>query len=121
MVRPFFNVCFTSKVSFSCLLVQPNIVASFKPQPTCTGFGAVPVNTPIRYSTIASMYLLVYPALNSTQRAKGSPTTPQPSPTRLDFVTPDGLIVPRAAGEAALLGHTAVLVGGLFVGIWSQL
>lgn len=37
----------------------------------------------------------------------------------VDFVTPDGIIVPRAAGEAALLGHTAVLIGGLLVGFWA--
>lgn len=38
----------------------------------------------------------------------------------VDFVTPDGLIVPRALGEAAILGRTAVLVGGLLVGVWPQ-
>jgi len=30
------------------------------------------------------------------------------------------MLVPRAAGEAALLGRTAVLVGGLLVGMWPQ-
>jgi hypothetical protein len=30
------------------------------------------------------------------------------------------MVVPRAVGEAALLGRTAVLVGGLLVGVWPQ-
>lgn len=38
----------------------------------------------------------------------------------LDFVTPDGNVVPRALGEAALRCHMAVLVGGLFVGSWPK-
>ena len=67
------------------------------------------------------MYLLVYPSLSATQRTKSLVAGPRPGAARLDFITPDGQLVPRAAGEAALLGHTAVLVGGLFVGMWSQL
>lgn len=35
-----------------------------------------------------------------------------------DFMTPDGRLVPRALGEAALLQRTALLVGGLLVGFW---
>ena len=35
-----------------------------------------------------------------------------------DFMTPDGRLVPRALGEAALLKRTALLVGGLLVGFW---
>jgi hypothetical protein len=39
-----------------------------------------------------------------------------------DFMTPDGRLVPRAIGEAALSKRTALLVGGLLVGFWpSQL
>ncbi|WP_158010980.1 hypothetical protein [Hymenobacter lapidarius] len=38
----------------------------------------------------------------------------------VDFVTPDGMIVPRALAEAALHARTAVLVGGLLVGVWPQ-
>ena len=67
------------------------------------------------------MYLLVYPSLSETRHPSGFTAVNPPGATRLDFITPDGQVVPRAAGEAALLGHTAVLVGGLFVGIWSQM
>ena len=35
-----------------------------------------------------------------------------------DFMTPDGRLVPRALGEAALRQHTALLIGGLLVGFW---
>lgn len=65
------------------------------------------------------MYLLVYPALTTPPRAKSVPQLSRPATVGIDFVTPDGIIVPRAAGEAALLGHTAVLIGGLLVGFWS--
>ena len=61
------------------------------------------------------MYLLVYPSPATTPRAKNT----RQAAVGVDFVTPDGIIVPRAAGEAALLGHTAVLIGGLLVGFWS--
>ncbi|HEX8330707.1 MAG TPA: hypothetical protein VF629_24465 [Hymenobacter sp.] len=44
----------------------------------------------------------------------------RPISVGIDFVTPDGMVVPRALGEAALLGRTAVLVGGLLVGVWPQ-
>ncbi len=37
-----------------------------------------------------------------------------------DFMTPDGRLVPRALGEAALRQRTALLVGGLLVGFWSS-
>ena len=37
-----------------------------------------------------------------------------------DFMTPDGRLVPRALGEAALRQHTALLVGGLLVGFWPE-
>jgi len=35
-----------------------------------------------------------------------------------DFITPDGRLVPRELGEAALRQRTALLVGGLLVGFW---
>lgn len=35
-----------------------------------------------------------------------------------DFMTPDGRLVPRVLGEAALQQRTALLVGGLLVGFW---
>lgn len=35
-----------------------------------------------------------------------------------DFMTPDGRLVPRALGEAALRQRTALLIGGLLVGFW---
>ena len=35
-----------------------------------------------------------------------------------DFMTPDGLLVPRALGEAGLRQHTAILVGGMLIGNW---
>ncbi|WP_345125049.1 hypothetical protein [Hymenobacter antarcticus] len=66
------------------------------------------------------MYLLVYPSLSAPRRPKTSNQAVRPISVGVDFVTPDGMIVPRALGEAALLGHTAVLVGGLLVGIWPQ-
>jgi len=65
------------------------------------------------------MYLLVYPSLTTSSRAKVAPQSSRQAAVGVDFVTPDGIIVPRAAGEAALLGHTAVLIGGLLVGFWS--
>ena len=65
------------------------------------------------------MYLLVYPSLTTPPRAKSMPQSMRQAAVGVDFVTPDGIIVPRAAGEAALLGHTAVLIGGLLVGFWS--
>ncbi|WP_354584312.1 hypothetical protein [Hymenobacter sp. UYCo722] len=52
-------------------------------------------------------------------RAKSAAQLLRQTAVGVDFVTPDGIIVPRAAGEAALLGHTAVLIGGLLVGFWS--
>lgn len=66
------------------------------------------------------MYLLVYPSLAAPRRAKASTPATRHVPMGVDFVTPDGMMVPRALGEAALLGHTAVLVGGLLVGVWAQ-
>jgi hypothetical protein len=65
------------------------------------------------------MYLLIYPSLNTPRRAK-TPGTARPISVGIDFVTPDGTVVPRAVGEAALQGRTAVLVGGLLVGVWPQ-
>ena len=66
------------------------------------------------------MYLLVYPSPGAPRRAEASAPATRPIPMGVDFVTPDGMVVPRALGEAALLGHTAVLVGGLLVGVWAQ-
>lgn len=65
------------------------------------------------------MYLLIYPSLNTPRRAK-TPGIARPISVGIDFVTPDGTVVPRAVGEAALQGRTAVLVGGLLVGVWPQ-
>ena len=65
------------------------------------------------------MYLLIYPPVSSPiLKTSGNPTLPVSIGN--DFVTPDGMVVPRALGEAALLGRTAVLVGGLLVGVWPQ-
>ncbi|MBD2722962.1 MULTISPECIES: hypothetical protein [Hymenobacter] len=66
------------------------------------------------------MYLLVYPSLGSSRRPKATSQAARPISVGIDFVTPDGMVVPRALGEAALLGRTAVLVGGLLVGVWPQ-
>lgn len=67
------------------------------------------------------MYLLIYPSLSAPRRSKTPPAnSPRPVSIGTDFVTPDGMVVPRALGEAALLGRTAVLVGGLLVGVWPQ-
>jgi len=65
------------------------------------------------------MYLLIYPSLNTPRRSKALGNA-RPISVGIDFVTPDGTVVPRAVGEAALQGRTAVLVGGLLVGIWPQ-
>lgn len=65
----------------------------------------------------AAMYLLTYPSLRNSRRPKASYFT-RPVSVGIDFVTPDGMVVPRALGEAALLNRTAVLVGGLLVGMW---
>ena len=66
------------------------------------------------------MYLLVYPSLGAPRHPKVPGQLARPIAVGIDFVTPDGMVVPRALGEAALLGRTAVLVGGLLVGIWPQ-
>lgn len=67
------------------------------------------------------MHLLVYPSLGSPQRQKALPRHyARPISVGVDFITPDGMVVPRALGEAAILDHTAVLVGGLLVGVWPQ-
>lgn len=66
------------------------------------------------------MYLLIYPSLSSTRQPKTPSRLARPISVGIDFVTPDGMVVPRALGEAALLGRTAVLVGGLLVGVWPQ-
>jgi hypothetical protein len=66
------------------------------------------------------MYLLIYPLLSIPRPAKASSHPAHPISVGVDFVTPDGMVVPRAVGEAALLGRTAVLVGGLLVGVWPQ-
>ncbi|MDB5234468.1 MAG: hypothetical protein JWR44_1461 [Hymenobacter sp.] len=66
------------------------------------------------------MYLLIYPSLSSPRRSNAPARTARPISVGIDFVTPDGMVVPRALGEAALLGRTAVLVGGLLVGVWPQ-
>ena len=64
------------------------------------------------------MYLLIYPSLAAPRSPKVPNRAPRPVSVGIDFVTPDGMVVPRALGEAALLGRTAVLVGGLLVGVW---
>ena len=68
----------------------------------------------------ALMYLLVYPSLSAPQRVNAPVKPARPVFVSADFVTPDGLIVPRALAEAALVARTAVLVGGLLVGVWPQ-
>jgi hypothetical protein len=64
------------------------------------------------------MYLLIYPSLSISRRSKAPGLPARSVSVGIDFVTPDGMVVPRALGEAALVGRTAVLVGGLLVGIW---
>lgn len=66
------------------------------------------------------MYLLVYPSLTVPQRLKAPLKPTRTAFVNADFVTPDGMIVPRALAEAALVARTAVLVGGLLVGVWPQ-
>ena len=66
------------------------------------------------------MYLLVYPSLGAPRRMNAPAKPARPVSVSADFVTPDGLIVPRALAEAALVARTAVLVGGLLVGVWPQ-
>ena len=71
-------------------------------------------------STQPLMHLLIYPSLSIPSRPKASTRAARPISVGIDFVTPDGMVVPRALGEAALESRTAVLVGGLLVGVWSQ-
>ena len=67
------------------------------------------------------MYLLSNYPFMSNIRPLGLLKRASVSTSReLDFVTPDGTVVPRALGEAALRCHMAVLVGGLFVGSWPK-
>ena len=66
------------------------------------------------------MYLLTYPAASTTRRPQAPVRPARQVAVGIDFVTPDGMVVPRALGEAALLGRTAVLIGGLLVGVWPQ-
>ena len=66
------------------------------------------------------MYLLIYPSLSTPRCSKTVSRAASSVSVGIDFVTPDGTVVPRALGEAALLGRTAVVVGGLLVGVWPQ-
>ena len=43
----------------------------------------------------------------------------KPTPD-FDFITPDGQLVPSAIGQLALNNNTAVLIGGLLVGVWAK-
>lgn len=63
------------------------------------------------------MYLLVYPFVRKQAQARVSYQQASAPADDFDYVTPDGYVVPRALGEAALQGRRAVLVGGLLVGI----
>ncbi len=66
------------------------------------------------------MYLLTYPALSLPCRVTAASRNAQPANIGIDFITPDGLVIPYALGEAALQSHTAVLVGGLLAGFWPK-
>lgn len=77
-----------------------------------------PYLLPTLYPT--RMYLLIYPSLSTPRRIHAPIKPPRPATVSVDFVTPDGMIVPRALAEAALHARTAVLVGGLLVGMWPQ-
>lgn len=79
----------------------------------------------IRYHSLSTlyptrMYLLIYPSLSNPRRINAPLQPARPVSVGVDFVTPDGMIVPRALAEAALHARTAVLVGGLLVGVWPQ-
>ena len=65
------------------------------------------------------MYFLIHKAPSPHRSAKPASLRHATASAVTDFLTPDGTIVPRAAGEAALERHTAVLIGGLLVGGWS--
>lgn len=43
-----------------------------------------------------------------------------PSAEESGLLTPDGRFVPQALAEAALRQQTAVLIGGLLVGVWPE-
>lgn len=64
-----------------------------------------------------TMYLLVYPFIRKQVQPRNNFRRLTSQSDEFDYVTPDGNVVPRALGEAALRGRTAVLVGGLLVGI----
>lgn len=63
------------------------------------------------------MSLTVYPSTNLSKRASPTREPVGAVPTGNDFLTPDGQVVPWAKGEAALMAHTAVVVGGLLVAV----
>ena len=65
------------------------------------------------------MYLLTYPSLTASRSPKAPIRPVPPVSVGIDYVTPDGMVVPRALAESALRCRTAVLIGGLLVGIWS--
>jgi hypothetical protein len=66
------------------------------------------------------MYLLIYPSVSNHHPQRGLSHLALVQAEGFDFITPDGVVVPRALGEAALQGRTAVLVGGLLVGLWPK-
>jgi hypothetical protein len=66
------------------------------------------------------MHFSVYSPSNKQLTPREAARLAQASAEGFDYVTPDGVVVPRAVGEKALLGRTAVLVGGLLVGIWPK-
>jgi hypothetical protein len=69
----------------------------------------------------STMYLLsTYPFLSNYRQLGMLKRSSVMLACELDFVTPEGYVVPRALGEAALRCHTAVLVGGLLVGGWAK-
>jgi hypothetical protein len=69
---------------------------------------------------LLTMYLSVYSPVTKQPQQPGLGRINHLAADSFDFVTPDGVVVPRALGEAALQGRTAVLIGGLLVGVWPK-
>lgn len=91
----------------------------FQERPTC-----LKVTISRYFLLLYDMYLRIQEALSPLLRSS-STTSPTATPVRstassaIDFMTPDGTLIPRATGEAAIEAHMAVLIGGLLVGIWT--
>lgn len=66
-------------------------------------------------NTMASIFELIQPTLPPTPWMRPAFNSRVPPPPAPDFLTPDGHLIPRAIGEAALRESRAILIGDLLV------